>query len=54
MLEACAHIADVANLITYEDLENIVLVGHSYSAGGVVVRHVRAAAVPLEATERIA
>jgi pimeloyl-ACP methyl ester carboxylesterase len=32
------HIADVANLIQYEELENIVLVGHSY--GGVVVRHV--------------
>jgi pimeloyl-ACP methyl ester carboxylesterase len=32
------HIADVASLIKYEELENIVLVGHSY--GGVVVRHV--------------
>jgi pimeloyl-ACP methyl ester carboxylesterase len=32
------HIADIASLIQYEELENIVLVGHSY--GGVVVRHV--------------
>jgi pimeloyl-ACP methyl ester carboxylesterase len=32
------HIADVANLIIWEDLRDIVLVGHSY--GGMVVRHV--------------
>jgi pimeloyl-ACP methyl ester carboxylesterase len=32
------HIADVANLMIWEDLRNIVLVGHSY--GGVVARHV--------------
>jgi pimeloyl-ACP methyl ester carboxylesterase len=32
------HIADVANLMIWEDLRDIVLVGHSYS--GVVVRHV--------------
>ncbi len=32
------HIADVANLMIWEDLRDIVLVGHSY--GGVVVRHV--------------
>src|ERR1700730_2540305 len=31
------HIADVTNLIIYEDIRDIVLVGHSY--GGVVVRH---------------
>ena len=32
------HVADVANLMIWEDLRDIVLVGHSY--GGVVVRHV--------------
>jgi pimeloyl-ACP methyl ester carboxylesterase len=32
------HIADVANLMLWEDLRDIVLVGHSY--GGVVARHV--------------
>ncbi|MDI4239414.1 alpha/beta fold hydrolase [Bradyrhizobium sp. Arg237L] len=32
------HIADVANLMIFEDLREIVLVGHSY--GGVVARHV--------------
>jgi pimeloyl-ACP methyl ester carboxylesterase len=32
------HVADVANLLIWEDLCDIVLVGHSY--GGVVVRHV--------------
>jgi pimeloyl-ACP methyl ester carboxylesterase len=32
------HIADVANLFTWHDLSDVVLVGHSY--GGVVVRHV--------------
>jgi pimeloyl-ACP methyl ester carboxylesterase len=32
------HIADVTNLMIWEDLRDIVLVGHSYS--GVVVRHV--------------
>jgi pimeloyl-ACP methyl ester carboxylesterase len=32
------HVADVANFIIWEDLRDIVLVGHSY--GGVVVRHV--------------
>jgi len=32
------HVADVANLLIWEDLRDIVLVGHSY--GGVVVRHV--------------
>jgi pimeloyl-ACP methyl ester carboxylesterase len=32
------HVADVANLMTWEDLRDIVLVGHSY--GGVVARHV--------------
>lgn len=32
------HVADVANLMIWEDLRNIVLVGHSY--GGIVVRHV--------------
>ena len=32
------HVADVSNLIIWEDLRDIVLVGHSY--GGVVVRHV--------------
>ena len=32
------HIADVANLLTWQDLRDVVLVGHSY--GGVVVRHV--------------
>jgi pimeloyl-ACP methyl ester carboxylesterase len=31
------HIADVTNLLAWEDLRDIVLVGHSY--GGVVVRH---------------
>jgi pimeloyl-ACP methyl ester carboxylesterase len=32
------HIADVAKLLLWEDLRDIVLVGHSY--GGIVVRHV--------------
>ncbi len=32
------HIADVANLMIWEDLRDIVLVGHSY--GGAIVRHV--------------
>jgi pimeloyl-ACP methyl ester carboxylesterase len=32
------HIADVTNLLVWEDLRDIVLVGHSYS--GIVVRHV--------------
>ncbi|KRQ09935.1 hypothetical protein AOQ73_09210 [Bradyrhizobium pachyrhizi] len=32
------HIADVTNLMTWEELRDIVLVGHSY--GGFVVRHV--------------
>jgi pimeloyl-ACP methyl ester carboxylesterase len=32
------HIADVANLMIWENLRDVVLVGHSY--GGVVVRHV--------------
>jgi pimeloyl-ACP methyl ester carboxylesterase len=32
------HIADVANLMIWENLRDIVLVGHSY--GGVVARHV--------------
>jgi pimeloyl-ACP methyl ester carboxylesterase len=32
------HVRDVANLLTWEDLHDVVLVGHSY--GGVVVRHV--------------
>jgi pimeloyl-ACP methyl ester carboxylesterase len=32
------HVADVANLMIWEDLRDVVLVGHSY--GGVVVRHV--------------
>jgi pimeloyl-ACP methyl ester carboxylesterase len=32
------HIADVANLMIYEDLQDVVLVGHSY--GGIIVRHV--------------
>jgi NAD(P)-dependent dehydrogenase (short-subunit alcohol dehydrogenase family) len=32
------HIADVADLLLWEDLRDIVLVGHSY--GGIVVRHV--------------
>lgn len=32
------HIADVINLILYEELEDIVLVGHSY--GGAVAQHV--------------
>src|ERR1700687_4091127 len=32
------HIADVANLMIWEDLRDIVLVGHSY--GGIVARHV--------------
>jgi pimeloyl-ACP methyl ester carboxylesterase len=31
------HIADVTNLIIYEDIRDIELVGHSY--GGIVVRH---------------
>jgi pimeloyl-ACP methyl ester carboxylesterase len=32
------HVADVTNLMIWEDLRDIVLVGHSY--GGAVVRHV--------------
>jgi pimeloyl-ACP methyl ester carboxylesterase len=32
------HIADIVNLLIWEDLRDIVLVGHSY--GGIVVRHV--------------
>jgi pimeloyl-ACP methyl ester carboxylesterase len=32
------HVSDVANLMIWEDLSDIVLVGHSY--GGMVVRHV--------------
>jgi pimeloyl-ACP methyl ester carboxylesterase len=32
------HVADVVNLMIWEELRDIVLVGHSY--GGVVVRHV--------------
>jgi pimeloyl-ACP methyl ester carboxylesterase len=32
------HVADVTNLMIWEDLRNIVLVGHSY--GGVIARHV--------------
>jgi pimeloyl-ACP methyl ester carboxylesterase len=32
------HIADVANLMRWEDLRDIVLVGHSY--GGIIARHV--------------
>jgi len=32
------HIADVTNLMVWEDLRDVVLVGHSY--GGAVVRHV--------------
>ena len=32
------HIADVANLILWEDLSEVIMVGHSY--GGVVARHV--------------
>jgi pimeloyl-ACP methyl ester carboxylesterase len=32
------HIADVANLMIWEELRDIVLVGHSY--GGIVMRHV--------------
>ena len=32
------HVADVANLLVWEELNNIVLVGHSY--GGIVVRNV--------------
>src|SRR5260370_10252684 len=32
------HITDVANLMIWENLRDIVLVGHSY--GGMVVRHV--------------
>src|SRR5258708_11139194 len=32
------HVADVANLMMWEDLRDVVLVGHSY--GGVVARHV--------------
>src|SRR5260370_39841786 len=32
------HVADVANLMIWEDLRDVVLVGHSY--GGAVVRHV--------------
>jgi pimeloyl-ACP methyl ester carboxylesterase len=31
------HVADVTNLLAWEDLRDIVLVGHSY--GGIVVRH---------------
>ncbi|WP_226583664.1 alpha/beta fold hydrolase [Acuticoccus sediminis] len=32
------HIADVANVLRWEELDDVVLVGHSY--GGIVVRHV--------------
>ncbi len=32
------HITDIANIILYEDLENVILVGHSY--GGMVIRGV--------------
>jgi pimeloyl-ACP methyl ester carboxylesterase len=32
------HVADITNLMIWEDLRDIVLVGHSY--GGVVARHV--------------
>ncbi|MBR0692941.1 alpha/beta hydrolase family protein [Bradyrhizobium lablabi] len=32
------HIADVANLLIWEDLRDVVLVGHSY--GGAIARHV--------------
>src|SRR5258707_11195840 len=32
------HVADVANLMIWEDLRDVVLVGHSY--GGIVARHV--------------
>jgi pimeloyl-ACP methyl ester carboxylesterase len=32
------HIMDVVNLLIWEDLRDIVLIGHSY--GGIVVRHV--------------
>src|ERR1700680_4061392 len=32
------HVADVANLMIWENLRDIVLVGHSY--GGIVIRHV--------------
>ena len=32
------HVADVANLMIWENLRDVVLVGHSY--GGVVARHV--------------
>jgi len=32
------HVADVTNLLRWEDLRDIALVGHSY--GGIVVRHV--------------
>lgn len=32
------HVADIENLIRWEDLDQVVLVGHSY--GGYVVRHV--------------
>src|SRR6266702_721698 len=32
------HIADVANLMIWENLRDVVLVGHSY--GGIVARHV--------------
>jgi pimeloyl-ACP methyl ester carboxylesterase len=32
------HIRDIANLLTWEDLHDVVLVGHSY--GGIVVRHI--------------
>jgi pimeloyl-ACP methyl ester carboxylesterase len=37
-VELETHIADVANLVAWENLRDIVLVGHSY--GGVIVRHV--------------
>jgi len=32
------HVADVANLVIWENLRDVVLVGHSY--GGIVARHV--------------
>lgn len=40
------HIADIANLLAYDDLEDVVLVGHSY--GGMVISGVAA-----ELTERV-
>lgn len=32
------HVDDIASLLTWEDLHDVVLVGHSY--GGIVVRHI--------------